>query len=98
MVVSHKNTLIALRKSASVIAFACVLASCGRQTQASGSVLVVARVKDAVTLDPAQATDGMSLNVTQEIMRGLVQFKQGTFDVEPAIAKGWAVSPNGRMW
>jgi peptide/nickel transport system substrate-binding protein len=58
----------------------------------------VARVKDAVTLDPAQSSDGMSLNVTREIVKGLVQFKQGTFDIEPAIAQSWSVGPGGRSW
>lgn len=64
----------------------------------TGQTLVVARVKDAVTLDPAQATDGMSNNITQEIMRGLVQFRLGTFDIEPAIAQSWSMSPDGRTW
>jgi peptide/nickel transport system substrate-binding protein len=61
-------------------------------------VLVVARVKDAVSLDPAQSSDGMSLNVTREIVKGLVQFKQGTFDIEPAIAESWSVGSGGRSW
>lgn len=65
---------------------------------ASGAPLVVARVKDAVILDPAQATDGNSLNLTQEIMRGLVQFKIGTFDIEPAIAQNWNMSSDGVHW
>jgi peptide/nickel transport system substrate-binding protein len=59
---------------------------------------LVARVKDAVTLDPAQAKDGMSLNITREVMKGLVQFKQGTFDIEPAIADSWSVGGGGRTW
>lgn len=64
----------------------------------SDSTLVVARVKDAVVLDPAQASDGNSLNLTQEVMKGLVQFKVGTFSVEPAIADSWRVSPDARTW
>lgn len=64
----------------------------------TGTPLVVARVKDAVILDPALASDGMSLNITQEILKGLVEFKQGGFDVEPAIAKSWRVSPDGLTW
>jgi peptide/nickel transport system substrate-binding protein len=84
---------------------ACALCACTRSDgprqgydPLHGPVLTVARVKDAVTLDPAQASDGMSLNVTREVMRGLVQFKPGTFDVEPAIASSWSVSPGGRRW
>jgi peptide/nickel transport system substrate-binding protein len=75
-----------------------LLAACGPSGGRSRTDLIVARGKDAVTLDPARATDGNSLNVTQEIMKGLVQFKPGTFDVEPAIAQSWSTSPDGRRW
>jgi len=89
MVIQNKNALAAL---------VLLLAACSPHMRTNGPVLVVARVKDAVTLDPAQATDGMSLNVTQEIIKGLVEFKEGTFDVEPAIAKSWVTSSDGRTW
>jgi len=81
-----------------------VLTGCGGALlgQRSGSngttTLVIARVKDAVVLDPAQATDGMSLNLAQEVMKGLVDFKLGTFDVEPAIAQRWSMSADGKTW
>ncbi|HEY8322746.1 MAG TPA: ABC transporter substrate-binding protein, partial [Candidatus Baltobacteraceae bacterium] len=65
---------------------------------AGGATLIEARVKDAIVMDPAQATDGMSLNISQEILKGLVDFKLGTFDVQPAIAQSWSVSPDGRVW
>ncbi|MDP9111755.1 MAG: ABC transporter substrate-binding protein [Candidatus Eremiobacteraeota bacterium] len=92
-----------------VLAASIGLAGCGGNTStntasntasgdASGAPLVVARVKDAVVLDPAQAVDGNSLNLTQEIMRGLVQFKIGTFDIEPAIAQKWDMNADGVHW
>jgi len=86
---------------------AAILSACSSQPAArpaytaSGTVapvLVVARVKDAVSLDPAQSSDGMSLNITREIVKGLVQFRQGTFDIEPAIAQSWSVGSGGRKW
>ena len=46
----------------------------------------MARVKDAVNLDPSHATDGLSLNVASEIMEGLVMFRPGTFDVTGSLA------------
>jgi peptide/nickel transport system substrate-binding protein len=79
---------------------AAALPACGgaSPTAGGGNPLIVARVKDAVILDPAQAVDGMSLNLTQEIVKGLVEFKSGTFDIEPAIAAKWTMSPDGRTW
>ncbi|HEY8297769.1 MAG TPA: ABC transporter substrate-binding protein [Candidatus Baltobacteraceae bacterium] len=91
------------RLRAAVLAAALLgVAGCGGSSTAppsdGASTLVVARVQDAVNLDPAQATDGNSLNLTQEVMRGLVQFKLGGFDVEPAIARTWTLSPDGLRW
>ncbi|GAC1653150.1 MAG: ABC transporter substrate-binding protein [Vulcanimicrobiaceae bacterium] len=60
--------------------------------------LVVARVKDAITLDPAAAADGLSLNVTQEVLWGLVRFKPGSFEVAPALARQWRSSADGKTW
>ncbi|HET9392776.1 MAG TPA: ABC transporter substrate-binding protein [Candidatus Rubrimentiphilum sp.] len=79
------------------------LAACGGNAGSGGNglgttSLVVARVKDAVILDPAQATDGMSLNLTQEMMKGLVEFKVGTFEVQPSIAQSWKMTPDGLRW
>ncbi|PZR56059.1 MAG: ABC transporter substrate-binding protein [Candidatus Meridianibacter frigidus] len=64
----------------------------------SGNTLVVARVKDAVILDPALATDGLSLNLTQEVLWGLVRFKPGSFDIIPGIAQSWSSSADGKTW
>ncbi len=64
----------------------------------STAQLVEARVKDAVSLDPATAVDGLSLNVTSEIFENLVRFKPGSFQVEPQIARSWHMTPDGRRW
>lgn len=78
---------------------ALTLTGCGGHARAAdSSTLVQARVKDAVSLDPAVATDGLSLNVSIEVMRGLVKFKPGTFDVEGAIAKDWHSEDGGKVW
>jgi peptide/nickel transport system substrate-binding protein len=90
------------RRLAVLVAFAgliCTSCAAGADPSSHGpKVLVVARVKDAISFDPAQATDGMSLNLTQEILKGLVEFKDGSFAIEPAIARSWSVSPDGKHW
>ncbi|HKU81593.1 MAG TPA: ABC transporter substrate-binding protein [Candidatus Tumulicola sp.] len=65
---------------------------------AAPQALVFARVKDAVDLDPAVATDGLSLNVTALILQGLVAFKPGTFEVVPKAASSWTTSRDGKTW
>jgi peptide/nickel transport system substrate-binding protein len=77
---------------------ALVLSGCGNLDATGGQELVMARVKDAINLDPSHATDGQSLNVDSEILEGLVRFKPGTFDVTGALAQSWSVSPDGTRW
>ena len=77
---------------------ACVgLAACsGRSsgaTENNGSTLVFGRNQDAVRLDPAVVTDGMSLNVARITMDGLTGYALGSFDIEPALATSWTREP-----
>ena len=58
----------------------------------------MARVKDAVGLDPAHETDGISLNLANEIYEQLVAFKPGTFDIVPMLASKWKSSADGKTW
>lgn len=66
--------------------------------RAGGPQLIIARVKDAVGLDPAHEVDGLSLDVTSEVLQGLVAFRPGTFEVVPALASSWRRSPDGKRW
>ena len=80
---------------------AIALSACGGGTSssaASGATLVEARVKDAVHLDPALATDGLSLNITQELFQNLVRFKTGSFEIVPGIADSWKISRDGKTY
>ena len=74
------------------------VAPSARPAHAASQTLIFARVKDAVDLDPAVATDGLSLNVTSIILQGLVGFKPGTFQVTPRVAQSWTTSADGKTW
>jgi peptide/nickel transport system substrate-binding protein len=81
------------------LAAAALLACAGCAQQSNGSqTLVFGRNKDAVKLDPAVATDGMSLNVARATMEGLTQYAPGSFDIRPWLATSWTLSPDGRTW
>lgn len=71
---------------------------CAGQTGPSDQVLVFGRNKDAVKLDPAVVTDGMSLNVARVTMEGLTRFKRGSFDIQPSLATSWETSADGKVW
>jgi len=78
------------------------LGACAGGGSSSGSpgaaTLVMARVKDAVVLDPSHATDGLSLNTTNEVLQNLVAFKPGSFDVVGDVAQKWSSSADGKTW
>ncbi|MGB2551966.1 ABC transporter substrate-binding protein [Campylobacter sp. MOP51] len=60
-----------------------------------GGTLVFGRSGDATAMDPAHTTDGESIFVTDNIFDNLVQFKYGSTEIEPALAKSWDVSADG---
>src|SRR5215470_6855525 len=74
-------------------------AGCGTQGASSNaSLLIFGRNKDAITLDPAVAFDGISLTTSRAMFEGLTRYKPGSFDVEPALATSWTVTPDGMRW
>jgi peptide/nickel transport system substrate-binding protein len=60
--------------------------------------LVVAHAADAVALDPVRITDSESIEVGELLFEGLVGWRPGTTDIEPRLATGWRVSPDGKTW
>src|SRR5512136_271954 len=59
-------------------------------------VLIFGCAGDADKLDPADVTDGESTARTDSIFEGLVQYKEGTADIEPCLATSWTMSPDGK--
>jgi len=101
----REDSRSAFGRSAVLCTFVAVLAlsACGGGATTTvsggdGAPLVMARVKDAVVLDPSHATDGLSLNTTNEVMQGIVTFKPGSFDVVGDAAKSWSRSADGKTW
>ena len=60
-----------------------------------GGTLVFGRSGDSVSLDPSHATDGESFYGTKQVYDTLVQFKNGTTTMVPALATSWSVSDDG---
>lgn len=61
-------------------------------------VLVFGRGGDSVSLDPANVTDGESLNVTTNIYDTLIDYAEGTTDLVPGLALSWDSSEDGLVW
>ena len=100
-----------LGMAAMVVAVAILATACGAPPQSAGEggagggdggqpadTLVWGRGGDSVSLDPANVTDGESLKVTHQIFDTLVEFKEGSTEVEPWLATDWEVSDDGKVW
>lgn len=76
------------------------LAGCGERggDASAPDVFVFARGSDAQKLDPADVDDGESVNTLAQICEGLVRFRSGTLEVEPALAEAFEVSDDGLIY
>src|SRR5580700_2848135 len=80
-----------------IAAAAALLCACSAGPT-SDRALVFGRNKDAVSLDPAIATDGLSFNIARVTLQGLTHYHLGGFTPEPQLATSWTSSKDGRSW
>ena len=64
----------------------------------SGDVLIFGRGGDSIHLDPIQPLDGESAKVCDVIYDTLVEFRENTTEIKPALAEAWENSTNGLTW
>lgn len=50
------------------------------------------------TLDPAAALDGAGPLIARQVFDTLVAYREGSTDIEPALATRWSVSRDGLVW
>ena len=62
------------------------------------NTLIFGRGGDSITLDPAQLEDGESAKVCDVIYDTLVQYRENTTNLEPALAESWTRSADGLTW
>ncbi|MDX1809636.1 MAG: ABC transporter substrate-binding protein [Sulfurospirillaceae bacterium] len=60
-----------------------------------GGTLVFGRGGDTSTIDPGHSTDGESFYASTQVYDNLVQFKYGTTQIVPGLAKSWDISKDG---
>jgi len=64
--------------------------------EAGGKTLVFGSSGDAVRLDPADVTDGESIQRMDNIFEGLVEYETGSTEIKPALATSWTTSADGK--
>ena len=62
------------------------------------NVLVVGQIAEPKSLDPHAVTAVNDFRILMNVYDGLVQYKSGTLQVEPALAKSWTISEDGLVY
>jgi peptide/nickel transport system substrate-binding protein len=63
---------------------------------AQEKILVFGSSGDASRLDPADVTDGESIQRMDNIFEGLVEYESGSTEIKPCLAESWEVSEDGK--
>ena len=61
----------------------------------ANDILVVGQIAEPKALDPAAVTTVNDFRILMNIYDGLVRYKDGTLEVEPALAESWTISDDG---
>jgi ABC-type transport system substrate-binding protein len=90
----RENMKSKIKAIAVVVLLATLLAGCIGQEEAPEEkmIFIFGSSGDAVKLDPADVTDGESLQRMDNTHEGLVRYKGGTTQIEPCLATDWTVS------
>ncbi|WP_207477296.1 ABC transporter substrate-binding protein [Arenibaculum pallidiluteum] len=63
--------------------------------QVPDDVLVVGQIAEPASLDPAVSTATNDFRILINLYEGLVRYRPGTLEVEPALAESWTLSEDG---
>jgi len=73
-------------------------ASAPALSQTPPGVLVVGQIAEPKALDPAAVTAVNDFRILMNVYDGLVRYKSGTLEVEPALATEWEISEDGTVY
>ncbi|MEQ9056818.1 MAG: ABC transporter substrate-binding protein [Roseovarius confluentis] len=80
-------------------ALALTLASAGGAVaQTPPGVLIVGQIAEPKSLDPDTVTAVNDFRILFNVYDGLVRYKSGTLEVEPALAESWEISEDGTVY
>ena len=94
----RENMKSKIKAIAVVVLLATLLAGCIGQEEGPEEkmIFIFGSSGDAVKLDPADVTDGESLQRMDNTHEGLVRYKGGTTQIEPCLATDWTISGDGK--
>ncbi|HKL69413.1 ABC transporter substrate-binding protein [Salibaculum sp.] len=66
--------------------------------QTPEDVLIVGQIAEPKALDPAAVTAVNDFRILMNVFDGLVRYRDGTLEVEPALATDWTISDDGTVY
>ena len=66
--------------------------------QTPPGVLIVAQIAEPKSLDPHAVTAVNDFRILVNLYDGLTRYKDGTLEVEPALAESWEISDDGTVY
>ena len=94
----HAISVIAGLLLAGLLAFAALAIAGPTTTAPPADTLVVGIDAEPKSLDPHATTALNDFRILVNLYEGLVRFRAGSLDVEPALARRWHVSDDGRVY
>ncbi|MEM8729556.1 MAG: ABC transporter substrate-binding protein [Pseudomonadota bacterium] len=79
-------------------ALALALSAPGISAQTPPGVLIVGQIAEPKALDPAAVTAVNDFRILMNVYDGLVRYKDGTLETEPALATDWTISDDGLVY
>ena len=71
---------------------------CERREPLPTDILVIGQTAEPKSLDPHVATALNDFRIAANLYDGLVRFRPGTLEIEPALAESWTISDDGRRY
>lgn len=85
-------------RTVALCAFFGLFVSLPATAQTPPGVLIVGQTAEPKSLDPATVTAVNDFRILVNIYDGLVRYKDGSLEVEPALATSWKISEDGRIY
>ena len=76
----------------------CLFSTANSWAQTPPNVLVVGQIAEPKSLDPATVTAVNDFRILVNLYDGLVRYQDGALEVEPALAKSWTISDDGKTY
>lgn len=76
----------------------CFGSACRRMPSLPAETLVIGQLAEPKSLDPQVATTLNDFRIAANLYDGLVRFRSGTLEIEPALAESWTVEDEGRTY